>query len=317
MKYEDWSETMANSIIFQNNPEQLKAGMYGYNAQTKTYEALKITDKGLAVSGTLAVGDINKISEVGTLNKVTAIGTVGVLGTLKKIGELGTVDKVAEVGTVAKVGQLGTVGVIGTLKKVGELGTVGVIGTLKKVAELGTLSKVADVGTIAKVGQLGTVGVIGTLKKVGELGTVGVIGTLKKVSELGTVDAVLGTVNVNVAGRGFYSRTVTVTLPAAGAGATVSKSSSLFDVSNFADTTYYIRNITTNNVAPSVSIHMEATPSNSIVDFPLVDINQVGALNAGNPTLLIAEYYLKYNSVRLVNSTQNAQTIQIILNARY
>ena len=90
---------MSNSIVFQNNAEQLKSSMYGFNSTSGTYKPLSVND----------VGEL--IVEIGTINKIAVIGTVN------NVGLLGTVNKVAELGTVNKVSLLGTLSnVVGTVK---------------------------------------------------------------------------------------------------------------------------------------------------------------------------------------------------------
>ena len=109
---------MSNSIVFQNNAEQLKASMYGFNSTSGTYKPLMIND-----AGELLVKTGTSVIEIGTINKIAVLGTVnylGLLGTVNKvanIGTLGTVNKVSVLGTVNKVSLLGTLSnVVGTVK---------------------------------------------------------------------------------------------------------------------------------------------------------------------------------------------------------
>ena len=127
---------MSNSIVFQNNAEQLKTSMYGFNSTSGTYKPLSVND-----AGELLVKTGTSVIEIGTINKIAVLGTVNYLG------QLGTVNKVASIGT------------LGTVNKVSVLGTVNYLG------QLGTVNKVSELGTVNKVSLLGTLSyVVGTVK---------------------------------------------------------------------------------------------------------------------------------------------------------
>ena len=138
---------MSNSIVFQNNAEQLKASMYGFNSTSGTYKPLMIND-----AGELLVKTGTSVIEIGTINKIAVLGTInylGLLGTVNKVANIGTL------GTVNKVSVLGTVNYLGLLGTVNKVANIGTLGTVNKISVLGTVNKVSLLGTLSNV--VGTV----------------------------------------------------------------------------------------------------------------------------------------------------------------
>lgn len=101
---------MANNIIFQNNPEQLKTSMYVFNTTTNSYAPLKTTNTGLVVSGQVTVGTIQAIGTINTVSAVTAVTDVTTVDKVTNLGTLATVDKVTNLGTLAAVTKVNTIG---------------------------------------------------------------------------------------------------------------------------------------------------------------------------------------------------------------
>ncbi len=277
---------MSNSIVFQNNAEQLKSSMYGFNSTSGTYKPLSVND----------VGEL--IVEIGTINKIAVIGTVN------NVGLLGTVNKVAELGTVNYVGLLGTV------NKVAELGTVnyvGLLGTVNRVAELGTVNYVGLLGTVNKVAELGTVnyvGLLGTVNKVAELGTV------NKVSLLGTLSNVVGTVKVNLVDRTFTSITQTITVASA-----TTTYSNLINISKYQDTSWYFLNSSSTN-RRAVTVQLAVTPSTTIGIYPRTLINESATVNQSSK-VITNDYYLEYITAQISNTSSYQQNIVAVFNGRY
>ncbi len=311
---------MSNSIVFQNNAEQLKTSIYGFNSTSGTYKPLTVND-----AGELLVKTGTSVLEIGTINKIDVLGTVnyvGLLGTVNKVDVLGTVDYVGLLGTVNKVDVLGTVdyvSLLGTVNKVDVLGTVdyvGLLGTVNKVDVLGTVDYVGLLGTVNKVDVLGTVdyvGLLGTVNKVDVLGTVdyvGLLGTVNKVSLLGTLSNIVGTVKVNLVDRTFTTITQTITVASA-----TTTYSDLINISKYQDTSWYFLNSSSTN-RRAVTVQLAVTPSTAIGTYPRTLIIESATVNE-SPKVITNDYYLEYIAAQIRNTSSYQQNIVAVFNGRY
>ncbi len=286
---------MANSIVFQNNAEQLKSSMYGYNSSSNSYQAVQVNDSGaLNVSLGTSVVQIGTIHSIGTLGRVASVGT------------LGTINKLTSVGTINRLAKIGTLGTISKLLSIGTLGRVASIGTL------GTINKLTSVGTINRLAKIGTLGTINKLLSVGTLGrvaSIGTLGTINKLANVGTLAKVVGTVKMNFVDRIFTSITQTIAV----AAATITYTN-LIDISKYQDTSWYLRNITTTN--RMVSVQLAATPSVTLSTYPRVLISESATISV-NPELITNSRYLKYITAQINNASSEPQRVVVVFNGRY
>ncbi len=284
---------MSNSIVFQNNAEQLKASMYGFNSTSGTYKPLMIND-----AGELLVKTGTSVIEIGTINKIAVLGTInylGLLGTVNKVANIGTL------GTVNKVSVLGTVNYLGLLGTVNKVANIGTLGTINKVSVLGTVNYLGLLGTVNKVANIGT---LGTVNKIS------VLGTVNKVSLLGTLSNVVGTVKVNLVDRTFTTITQTITV-----GSATTTYSNLINISKYQDTSWYFLNTSSTN-RRAVTVQLAVTPSTAIGTYPRTLIIESATVNE-SPKVITNDYYLEYIAAQIRNTSSYQQNIVAVFNGRY
>jgi len=95
--------------------------------------------------------------------------------------------------------------------------------------------------------------------------------------------------------------------------ATSSTFTNLIDISKYQETTWYLRNLTASS---TVQVQLAVTPSTALTTYPVALIQETATLQSG-PTTITNNYYLKYATIRVSNSSGANQSVVIVFNGRY